>query len=104
MKEMRSADLSGPLKGLLYVAGPYRAYSSLRLSRRLDSDSGNLLAPDLTLFNALAVVSLFGVIGKLAEQFTGEAVTRSTVRLALALALTAGFHRAAIAPKRPPDQ
>ena len=83
------------------VVGPIGPTQASSLAGSFDSDSGARLAPDLILFDAFAVVSLFGVIGKLAEQFTGdteETVIRSTVRLALALA--AGFHRAAVTPKR----
>ena len=63
----------------------------------LRSDCGTLFAPGSALFNASAVISLFGVIGKLVEQFTGKAVTLPTVFLTFAL--TAGFYGAAVAPK-----
>lgn len=56
------------------------------------------LRPASALFNALSAVALLFVIGKLIEQSAGEFPTLPAVLMPLGL--TAGFYRAAVAPKR----
>ena len=58
---------------------------------------GCLFAPAPALLNALAIVPLLLVIGKLVEQRAGE-IAALTAML-VSLALTAGLHRAAVSPE-----
>jgi hypothetical protein len=66
----------------------------VRLLNRLNFS----ISPFSALFNALAVVALFFVVGKLVQQRAREIAAYSAMLQAFALA--AAFYRAGVAPKR----
>ena len=64
----------------------------------LYSDGRDFFAPDFTLFYALAIIPLLGIIGELMKQIAGKTVAFPTV--SFSLAFTAGLYGAAITPER----